>query len=485
MSNSENKSLTNNKILPVILSGGSGKRLWPLSRSSFPKQYLKINEKSKNSLLQDTFLRLQGLENLFSPLIICNEEHRFIVAEQFRSIGVDPWSILLEPFGRNTGPAIALAASICLEKKSDPFLLILSSDHKIKSKNNFQKSINKSLDYANKGKIVTFGVKPTSAFSGYGYIESENPIFYQQNASNIKKFIEKPDKIKAGELIKDDKYSWNSGIFLFKASTIIKELKQYQPELLNICKNSLINKSIDFYFRRIDEKIFNNCPNISIDKAVMEHTNIGTVVALNSGWNDLGNWQSVWEDSSMDKDKNTLIGNTIIKNVNNSYLRSENKLVVGLGLKDILLIETDDALLVANKNELNLLKDLLKDLDDKKYPEIKNNRKIHRPWGNFISLKESETWQVKMLQINPNSSLSLQKHHYRSEHWVVVKNKAKVEIEGKISYINENESIYVPKGHKHRLSNPNKDFLILIEVQCGTYLGEDDIVRFEDDYNRN
>ena len=484
MSNSENK-FRNKKIFPVILSGGSGTRLWPLSRSSLPKQYLNLDKDSKNTLLQDTFLRLKGLKNLNAPLIICNEEQRFIVAEQFRSINVEPFSILLEPVGRNTAPAIALAALICLEKEFDPYLLILSSDHKINNKKNYQLSIKKGLDYAEKDHLVTFGIKPTFPNSEYGYIESKDKISEKQPASSIVRFIEKPNKKKASYFIKDDHFSWNSGIFLFKASAIINELKKYQPNLLSICKKSLINNSIDFNFRRINESSFKTSPNISIDNAVMEHTTKGTVISLNAGWNDLGSWQSVWEDSNMDKDQNTLIGNTMIKNVKNSYLRSESKLIVGIGLSNILLINTDDALLVAKKNKLNLLKDLVKELNEKNFPEVKNNKKVHRPWGSYISLTQGSCWQVKMLEIKPQSSLSLQKHHHRAEHWVVVKNTAKVEIEGKVSFLNENESIFVPKGKKHRLSNPNLDELILIEVQCGNYLGEDDIVRFKDNYNRN
>ena len=479
-----NKAKLNNKILPVILSGGTGTRLWPLSRSSLPKQYLNLDKESNNSLLQDTFLRLKGIKNLSNPLVICNEHQRFIVAEQFRSILEKPWSILLEPFGKNTAPAIALASLICLENEIDPFLLILSSDHKIKNKNNFQESINEGLKFAREGKIVTFGIRPTEPNSGYGYIESEEKITSLKKASNIRRFIEKPSKEKAEEFLKDGHYTWNSGIFLFKSEAIIREFKRHHPNLLDICKNSLKQNSQDFDFRRINERFFKECPDISIDKAVMEKTNNGKVIFLDAGWNDLGSWRSVWEDSDKDSNRNTLIGKTIIKNVSNSYIRSESKLVVGMGLQDILLIDTDDALLVAEKKSINFLKDLVKELDEKNFEEVKINSKVHRPWGNFISLTRGKTWQVKMLEINPNSSLSLQKHYHRSEHWVVVRNTAKVEIEGKISFLKENESIYVPKGDKHRLSNPNDAPLILIEVQCGNYLGEDDIVRFKDKYNR-
>ena len=484
MSKSQDKLLNNNSILPVILSGGKGTRLWPLSRTSLPKQYLNLDKDSKNSLLQDTFLRLKGLKNLINPLIICNEEQRFIVAEQFRAINEEPWSILLEPFGRNTAPAIAIAALICKAEKFDPFLLILSSDHKIKNKKNFQKSITQGLALADKGQIVTFGIKPNSPNSGYGYIESNEKISFKNIFSPIKRFIEKPNQQLAKELIKDDHFSWNSGIFIFKSSIIIEQLKKYQPFLLDICEKSLKDNSKDLYFQRINNNIFKKCPNISIDKALMEHTKIGTVVSLNAGWNDLGSWKAVWEDSISDLNKNTIIGNVFTKNVKNSYIRSENRLIVGLGLDELLLIETEDALLVAKKNAIDSLKDLVKELEKQNFQEIKMNRKIFRPWGHYVSLIEDKTWQVKRIEIKPKESLSLQMHKYRAEHWIVVDGSAKVEIDKETFFLNKNESTYVPLGATHRLSNPGEIPLILIEVQSGTYLGEDDIIRFKDKYRR-
>lgn len=484
MSNSEYKSFKSNKILPVILSGGRGTRLWPLSRTSLPKQYLKLDKDSENSLLQDTFLRLKGLENLINPLIICNEEQRFIVAEQFRSINIKPWSILLEPCGRNTAPAIALAALICKAEEFDPFLLILSSDHKIKNENAFQKSIEKGLTYAKQGQLVTFGIKPNSPNSNYGYIESEEKISSKNFASKIKRFVEKPTHKVAKEFIKDDHFSWNSGIFLFKSSIIIEQLEKFQPGLLEICKKSLKNSPKDIFFQRINDKIFEKCQNIAIDKAVMENTEIGTVISLNAGWNDLGSWEAVWDDSISDVNKNTLIGNVFTKNVKNSYIRSESRLVVGIGLDDLLLVETEDALLVSRKNSISVLKDLIKELDKQNLKEININREIHRPWGHYVSLIEDKTWQVKRIEIKPKESLSLQMHKFRAEHWIVVYGTAKVEIDKKIFFLNKNESTYVPLGATHRLSNPGEIPTILIEVQSGTYLGEDDIIRFEDKYRR-
>ncbi len=479
-----NNPLSKINLIPIILSGGVGSRLWPLSRSAFPKQYLKLDEESENTLLQETYIRLKGLKNLNNPIIICNEEQRFIAAEQMRQINVDPVKILLEPFGKNTAPAITLSALIAAEIWNDPILLILSADHKINNKESFKKAIEEGLIFAQNGRLVTFGIKPNGPKTDYGYIESEEEISAEVNFSNIKRFIEKPNRNLAEKFLKNKNFTWNSGIFLFKASTILNELSKFEPEIVDICKRSLSNNDLDLNFRRINKEFFKSCPSKSIDIAVLEKTNLGTVIKLDAGWDDLGSWKSICDNSNKDLNQNILKGKTFAKNVKNSYLRSENRLIVGLGLENIIVIETDDTVFVANKDSLVSMKDLISELEKENFEEIKINNKVHRPWGNFKSLIKEENWQVKRLTINPGESLSLQKHNFRAENWIIVKGIAKVEINEKIFFLNPNESIYIPKGAKHRLSNTYKTPLEIIEVQIGTYLGEDDITRFEDKYKR-
>ena len=471
-------------LFPVILSGGSGTRLWPLSRACFPKQYLNLLNKSNNSLLQDTVLRLNGLKNLQQPIIICNEEQRFIVAEQMREIDITPNSILLEPIGRNTAPAIALASLIALEEFQDCILLVLSADHEIREPKKFQKAINDGLEYASNDRLVTFGVTPNRAETGYGYIEAFEELTTKNKCSNIKKFIEKPTTEIAEKLIKDKRYSWNSGIFLFKASTIISELEKYEPKIVDLCRKSLNSNLKDLNFQRVKQKYFNECPNIPIDIAVMEKTKLGTVLSLNVGWSDIGDWDSVWENSEKDLNGNSRIGKTLIFDTKDSYLRSDHRLIVSMGIKNLVIVETNDAILIADKDYTQSVKKVVNELEKNNYIEGKMNRQMFRPWGHYTSVAEGLTWQVKRLEIKPKESLSLQMHYHRAEHWVVVNGTAKVEINGEITLLNVNESIFVPLGAKHRLSNPGMIPLVLIEVQSGKYLGEDDIIRFDDNYGR-
>ncbi len=474
-----------NNVIPVILCGGSGKRLWPLSRESFPKQFINLQENNNKSLLQNTCERLLDIENVDRPILVCNEKHRFLTAEQLREINIKPKSILLEPFGRGTAPAITIAAFKALEKNANAVLLVLSSDHVIEKRNNLVKAIKIGNDYASRGRIVTFGVKPSYPETGYGYIESVN---LQNNNNNkgfdIKRFIEKPKLSKAKEYINNENFFWNSGIFIFKAKDILKEIKSFEPELIENCKKSMANSSLDLDFERIGIENFSNCKNISFDNAVMEKTNLGTVIPLDVGWKDIGSWDQLWDYSSKDNSGNSSQGNIFLENSKDCFFRSENRLIVGINLKDIIVIETNDAVLVLSKDSSQEIKKVVNKLKNKKFKESTEHSKIYRPWGHFITLIEDQNWKVKKIVVNANSSLSSQLHKKRSEHWTVVSGSAEVEVDSKVSILKKNQSTYIPKNCKHRLSNPNNFLLTLIEVQNGEYLGEDDILRFEDIYGR-
>ena len=478
--------MNNNPLIPVILCGGSGSRLWPLSRQSFPKQYLSLDSEDNKTLLQKTQLRMQGIKNIDDPILICNEEHRFIVAEQMKEINIKPMSILLEPFGKNTCPAIALAAIKALSIADNPNLLIVSSDHDIQNIENFVKSVELGMNFCNKDKLVTFGVIPNTPETGYGYIEAENPLDKENiKGEKIKKFLEKPDLITAKKLIKDNHFAWNSGIFLFNSKVILDEINKYNPIITKLCKESLKQTFIDLDFQRLSKEPFSKCPNISIDVAVMEKTKKGVVLPLDAGWRDIGSWDAVWEASKKTQEGNFVKGNIISENNNDCYLRSENKLLVCMGLKDLIVIDTNDAVLITNKRESQNIKNIVDNLKRKKIKEGILHKKVFRPWGNYESIAEDERWQVKLITVGPGNQLSLQMHHHRAEHWIVVKGTAKVQINDKELILGENQSTFIPLGSKHRLINPGKIPLILIEVQSGAYLGEDDIMRFSDNYGRS
>jgi len=476
-------------VIPIILSGGTGSRLWPLSRESFPKQFLNLTDEENFTLLQQTYKRIEDLENLSRPIIICNEEHRFIVGDQMRKIKTDPGSIILEPSRRNTAPAITIAALKAiqdnLEKDIDPTLLILSSDHYIEKVDEFKKSIKESIKIAKNGGLVIFGIMPTYPSTGYGYIKAENNTKSNNYiASKVEEFIEKPNFKTAKTLFKDQKYTWNSGIFVCKASSIIEELSQLVPQMVKNCKRCLENSKVDLDFIRLEESSFSKCEDISIDVAVFERTQKAYVLPLNCGWDDIGNWDSLWKISKKDLDGNSKKGNILIKETKNSLIISKDKLLVGLGLEDLIIVDTQDALLVANKKYSQEIKNIVSTLNNKNLKEGKHHKKIHRPWGFYISIEEKNYWQIKKIEVNPGASLSLQKHNHRSEHWIVVEGTAKVQVNEKIKILSKNESAYIPIKSKHRLSNPGKSPLILIEVQTGDYLGEDDIIRFDDIYGR-
>ena len=474
----------NNRILPVILCGGTGSRLWPLSRRSLPKQYLSINPEQNLSFLQITIERINNLKFFANPIVICNDEHRFITAEQLREINISPASILLEPSSRNTAPAIACAALKAISQGEDPTLLILPSDHHIKDKKAFLNSIEIARNSADNGKIATFGVKPNYPATGYGYIKRKGQTNDLLEPIKIEKFIEKPNLSLAEKIFKNKDYSWNSGIYMAKASVLISELKTFSPEIMFYCKKSIDKMVDDLDFERINKDSFAKCTSKSIDKAVMEKTELGVVTPLQSEWTDIGCWESFWENSPKDKNKNVLIGDSLEISSNNSLIISESRLTVGLGIKDLIVIETNDAVLVANKNQSENVKSLVSLLKSDKRLEGEENRKVFRPWGNYFSLDYSSRWKIKRIEVNPGSSLSLQLHKKRSEHWIVVEGTAKVQIDNKEFFLETNQSCFVPISSKHRLSNPKEVPLIIIEVQIGEYLGEDDIIRFEDKYGR-
>ena len=475
------------KIIPIILCGGSGTRLWPLSRASLPKQYISLTSHNKLSLLQETILRISDLKNIEPPIFVCNQEHRFYVAEQMREININPKAIILEPISKNTCPAITLAALTAFQKEQDSILIVLSSDHAIGNKEKFLSSINLSIKAAvSKNKLVTFGIIPSSPETGYGYIEAEDQeIDKDLKCYKINKFIEKPNLDLAKKLVINKNFTWNSGMFVFKTSVIINEIKKFEPEILTYCQKSLDKGYKDLDFQRLNENTFNNCKESSFDVSIMEKTQEGVVIPLDANWSDIGSWDSLWEHEDKDKDGNVLSGKVFNYKVKNSYIKSEDRLVVANYVENLIIVETNDAVLISKKDKTQNIKNIVNNLILEGFSEAKEHRRIYRPWGNYLSLAEDLNWQVKRIEVKPGAKLSMQMHFHRAEHWVVVKGVAKVVIDNVDSLLEENQSIFIPLGSKHRLCNPGKTTLVLIEVQSGNYLGEDDIVRFEDDYGRN
>tara|TARA_B100000989_G_scaffold138515_1_gene102990 strand:+ start:4405 stop:5805 length:1401 start_codon:yes stop_codon:yes gene_type:complete len=464
------------KIVAVIMAGGSGTRLWPLSRSSHPKQFLKVN--TENTLIQETVLRLKDL-GIDSITTICNEEHRFFVAEQLKDINCKS-EIILEPVGKNTAPAVALAALLNKEKEDDSLLLILSADHIIKENSIFIDSIKSAIKFAESGKLVTFGTQPNQAYTGFGYIKKGHHV---GNGYKVEKFEEKPSSEVAEEFIKSGKYLWNSGIFLVKASKYLSELKKYRPDILEICEASIENKKHDLDFIRIDNNIFEKCPSDSIDYAVMEKTPDSVVILMEAGWSDVGSWKSVWEISKKDDNGNSSSSDVIFQNTTNTYVNSDT-FVATIGIHNLVIVSTKDAILIADKEsvqDVKLITEKLK-LEDRTEHEL--HREVCRPWGKYDSVDVGDEFQVKRITVNPGAKLSLQKHKYRAEHWIVVSGTAKVTNDDKTYLVKKNESTYIPLGAIHSLENPEEEKLELIEVQSGSYLGEDDIERFEDIYGR-
>lgn len=467
------------------MSGGSGSRLWPLSRALHPKQFLALT--SDNTLLQETINRLAT--HCLDPIIICNNEHRFIVAEQLRQNKTSASNIILEPMGKNTAPAITLAALAALESGEDPLLLVLAADHVIKNITAFQQSVTTASAFAAQGKLVTFGIVPTHAETGYGYIKQGDLLdleIEQHNAESytVASFVEKPDLATAQEYLATNEYLWNSGMFLFKASRYLDELKKYSPEILSICEEAFNNKSHDLDFTRISAEIFNKCPEDSIDYAVMEHTEHAVVVPLDAGWSDVGSFSSLWDVSQKDEQGNVSQGDVISHTTTNCYINAENRLITTVGVDNLVIVETKDAILVANKNKVQDVKSIVNRLKAEDRYEYKHQREVYRPWGKYDSLDLGARDQVKRITVKPGAKLSVQMHHHRSEHWIVVSGTAKVTNGDKTFLVTENESTYIPLGQIHALENPGVLPLELIEVQTGSYLGEDDIVRFDDKYGR-
>ena len=467
------------KVIPVILCGGAGTRLWPLSRELYPKQLLALV--NDYSLLQNTVTRCAGHPDVTAPMLVCNEEHRFLVAEQLREIEVEASRIILEPEGRNTAPAVALAAHEAMKADDDAILVVLPSDHVIHKTTLFLEALTTAIDLAKDDALVTFGVVPDKPETGYGYIKKGMAT---GAAFKVDKFVEKPDVATASEFLQSGLYCWNSGMFVFKASAYLKELAAQTPKIAKAMAKATAEVSTDLDFTRVNAEAFKSSPSDSIDYAVMEHTADALVVPLDAGWSDIGSWDALWQISEKDEHNNTLVGDAVVHGVEGSLVWSESRLVSVVGLKDVIVVETADAVMVASQDQAQDVKSIVNHLKGSGRIERTFHKKVYRPWGYYEGLDAGPAFQVKRLGVNPGASLSLQLHHHRAEHWVVVSGIATVTVGEKTFDLNPNESCYIPLETRHRLQNLTEEPLEIIEVQSGSYLGEDDIVRFEDNYGR-
>jgi mannose-1-phosphate guanylyltransferase/mannose-6-phosphate isomerase len=465
-------------LIPVLLSGGSGTRLWPLSRETHPKQFQPLV--GEQSLLQATWRRLDGLAGAGRPIVVANEEHRFMVAEQLRQAGVTPSALLLEPVGRNTAPAIAAAALQAQSEGADPLLLVLPSDHVIRDEAGFRAAVLAAKPAAEAGALVTFGIVPTGPETGYGYIQAAPG----DGVRAVARFVEKPDLATAEAYVAGGGYFWNSGMFLFRASRYLEELRRFAPDMVAAVRAALAAGKRDADFLRLDRAAFEACPADSIDYAVMEKTGAAAVLPIDVGWSDVGSWSALWEIADQDADGNAHHGDVLALGCRNTLAWGGRRLVSLLGLQDVIVVDTDDALLVAARDQVQQVKDIVARLKAQGRSQASIHRKVYRPWGSYDGIDSGERFQVKRIVVNPGASLSLQMHHHRAEHWIVVSGSARVTCDDKVFLLAENQSTYIPLGSRHRLENPGKVPLELIEVQSGSYLGEDDIVRFEDVYGR-
>ncbi|EBI0442267.1 mannose-1-phosphate guanyltransferase, partial [Salmonella enterica subsp. enterica serovar Cerro] len=462
-----------------------GSRLWPLSRELYPKQFLCLQ--NNLSMLQSTISRLDGIKHA-SPIVICNEKHRFIVADQLLQMNQLTNNIILEPVGRNTAPAVALAALVAKNNssKEDPLLLILAADHVFTNENEFRITVSKAIPFADRGKLVTFGIVPSKAESGYGYILRGNKLQLEDDiiAFDVEQFVEKPSIETAQAYVASGDYYWNSGMFLFRAGRYLEELKKYRPDILIACEKSISDLNIDLNFVRINEDDFYPCPDVSIDYAVMEHTADAVVMPMDAGWSDVGSWSSLWEISAHTPEGNVHHGDVISHKTENSYVYAESGLVTTVGVKDLVVVQTKDAVLIADRHAVQDVKKVVEKIKADGRHEHHMHREVYRPWGKYDSIDAGERYQVKRITVKPGEGLSVQMHHHRAEHWVVVAGTARVTINGEVKLLGENESIYIPLGATHCLENPGKIPLDLIEVRSGSYLEEDDVVRFRDRYGR-
>lgn len=467
---------------PLILSGGSGSRLWPMSRRLLPKQFLALT--SERSLLQETVARLQGVQGGRAPIIVSNGEHRFLVAEQLREIGVKPEVQILEPVGRNTAPAVAVAAMHAQSRHPDACLFVQPSDQLILDVPAFHAAIAAALPLAAGGSLVTFGVTPRGPVTGYGYLERGEPISGSAGSYRVARFVEKPDLETARRYVASGQFFWNSGMFVFLARRYLEELQRFRPDIASAAKAAWQAGKSDLDFMRLDAAAFEACPSDSVDYAVMERTSSAVMVQADIGWSDVGSWAALWETGSKDDNGNVAHGDVDLRDAKGCYVRAESRLVSVLGATDIVVVETDDAVLVADKSRTQEVKEVVETMDRKARTEHLSHSRVYRPWGYYESIDAGDRFQVKRIMVKPGEALSLQMHHHRAEHWVVVSGTARVTRDGDTKLLAENESTYIPIGTKHRLENPGKTPLFLIEVQSGGYLGEDDIVRFEDRYKR-